>query len=117
MDTDGKRPRPASVPTPGCTPELIDGIRAGLRAAADPVQAPRMQAYMKSEMPYLGVPMPAVRSVVAAQLRLQSDQSAAALAASAAVLWREARSVMPRRLSSGRSRPVSTSHYCRCTGR
>ena len=58
MDTDGKRPRPASVPTPGCTPELIEGIRVGLRAAADPIRAPRMQAYMKSEMPYLGVPMP-----------------------------------------------------------
>lgn len=90
MDIDDKRPRPASVPTPGCTPQLIDAIRAGLRAAADPVRAPRMQAYMKSDMPHLGVTMPAVRSVVTAQLRLQSDQSAAVLAASAAVLWREA---------------------------
>ncbi len=31
-------------------------ILAGLRAIADPARAPKMQAYMKSAMPYLGVP-------------------------------------------------------------
>lgn len=35
--------------------KLIRSVREALRAAADPSKAPPMQAYMKSEMPYLGV--------------------------------------------------------------
>ena len=35
---------------------LIEAVRSGLRAAADPARAPKMQAYMKSAMPYHGVP-------------------------------------------------------------
>lgn len=35
--------------------KLIRSVREALRAAADPAKAPAMQAYMKSEMPYLGV--------------------------------------------------------------
>ena len=38
-------------------------VRAGLRAAADPARAPAMQAYMKSEMPFLGVPSPEVKRI------------------------------------------------------
>jgi 3-methyladenine DNA glycosylase AlkD len=34
---------------------LIDSVRMALAARADPIRAPGMQAYMKSEMPYLGV--------------------------------------------------------------
>lgn len=41
-------------------------IRRGLRAAADPAKAPGMQAYMKSDLPYYGVPVPATRRVVRA---------------------------------------------------
>lgn len=37
---------------------LVDQIRAALRAAADPRKAPGMQAYLKSEMPMLGVQKP-----------------------------------------------------------
>lgn len=36
-------------------PELVEDVRAALRAVADPSKAPGMQAYMKSEMPFLGV--------------------------------------------------------------
>ena len=43
--------------------ELIAAVRAELARAADPAKAPTMRAYMKSEMPYLGVPMPLVRAV------------------------------------------------------
>ena len=43
---------------------LVDTIRARLAAEADPVRAPQTQAYMKSEMPYLGVPLPRVRAIV-----------------------------------------------------
>ena len=38
---------------------MIDAIRAGLPARANPDKAPDMQAYMKSEMPFLGVQKPA----------------------------------------------------------
>jgi 3-methyladenine DNA glycosylase AlkD len=40
-----------------------DAVRAGLLAAADPAKAPAMQAYMKSEMPFLGVSSPVVAQV------------------------------------------------------
>lgn len=35
--------------------KLIRSVREALQALADPAKAPAMQAYMKSEMPYLGV--------------------------------------------------------------
>lgn len=37
---------------------LVDATRATLRAAADPDRAPAMQAYMKSSLPFYGVPRP-----------------------------------------------------------
>jgi 3-methyladenine DNA glycosylase AlkD len=42
---------------------MIEAIRRELAARADPVKAPEMQAYMKSEMPFLGVQKPARREV------------------------------------------------------
>jgi hypothetical protein len=38
---------------------VIDAIRCGLAALADPAKAPGMQAYMKSELPFYGVQKPA----------------------------------------------------------
>ena len=43
--------------------QLRDALRRSLRAAADPAKAPAMQAYMKSAMPYLGVPATPLRAV------------------------------------------------------
>src|SRR5690242_7616279 len=40
---------------------LLRAIRKALRDWADPAKAPIMQAYMKSEMPYLGVQTPQQR--------------------------------------------------------
>jgi 3-methyladenine DNA glycosylase AlkD len=37
---------------------VIDAIRSGLAALADPAKAPSMQAYMKSSMPFYGVQKP-----------------------------------------------------------
>ncbi|SEQ43229.1 3-methyladenine DNA glycosylase AlkD [Lentzea xinjiangensis] len=37
---------------------MIKAVRAGLEELADPRKAPQMQAYMKSAMPFLGVPKP-----------------------------------------------------------
>lgn len=50
--------------------ELVAAVRSALAAVADPRRAPEMQAYMKSAMPFLGVPKPvrvkALRPVFAA---------------------------------------------------
>jgi 3-methyladenine DNA glycosylase AlkD len=40
---------------------LLTSLRKALREAADPRKAPAMQAYMKSVMPYHGVPTPQLR--------------------------------------------------------
>jgi 3-methyladenine DNA glycosylase AlkD len=42
----------------GADTALISAIRTGLAELADPVRAPAMQAYMKSAMPFRGVPKP-----------------------------------------------------------
>ncbi|MBG6181482.1 DNA alkylation repair protein [Arthrobacter sp. CAN_A1] len=49
-DDGGSTPAPVAEAT-----QLVAAVRDRLRAAADPAKAPRMQAYMKSAMPYLGV--------------------------------------------------------------
>jgi 3-methyladenine DNA glycosylase AlkD len=49
--------------------DLVEEIRAALRAVADPVRAPAMQAYMKSEMPFLGVQKPQRTQVLRPILR------------------------------------------------
>jgi 3-methyladenine DNA glycosylase AlkD len=50
--------------------DLVATLRRGLAERGDPARAPGMQAYMKSTMPYRGVPTPArrrlVRDVIAA---------------------------------------------------
>jgi 3-methyladenine DNA glycosylase AlkD len=45
--------------------KLIDDVRHSLREVADPSKAPAMQAYMKSAMPYHGVPSPITKKVFA----------------------------------------------------
>ena len=42
---------------------LLTRLRAALQDAADPAKAPAMQAYLKSSMPYHGVPTPILRAV------------------------------------------------------
>ncbi|WP_233213559.1 DNA alkylation repair protein [Mycobacterium hubeiense] len=46
---------------------LVNAVRAGLAALADPAKAPDMQRYMKSDMPFRGVQKPA-RAKLAARL-------------------------------------------------
>ena len=65
-------------------------IRAALESAADPTQAPAMQAYMKSAMPFLGVPAPARRRIVREAVRADPCRSSQELAQLACSLWREA---------------------------
>lgn len=40
---------------------LVDEVRSALAELADPERAPKMQAYMKSALPFYGVPVPQVR--------------------------------------------------------
>lgn len=47
--------------TPRADGALIEAMRAALHARADAERAPQMQRYMKSEMPFLGVPSPEVK--------------------------------------------------------
>jgi 3-methyladenine DNA glycosylase AlkD len=42
---------------------LVADLRGSLAEVADPVRAPAMQAYMKSSMPFYGVPSPTQRQV------------------------------------------------------
>ena len=44
--------------------ELVRGVRNALAQAADSAKAGPMQAYMKSEMPYRGIPSPALKAVL-----------------------------------------------------
>jgi 3-methyladenine DNA glycosylase AlkD len=47
---------------------LVDAVRVALVAAGDPVRARGAQAYMKSAMPFHGVPVPEVRRIARAEL-------------------------------------------------
>ena len=69
---------------------LVDDVRVALRAVADPLRAPKMQAYMKSVMPYLGVPVPQVRKIVNARARLERQMTVAHIRDDASTLWRGA---------------------------
>ena len=68
--------------------DLADGIRLALREIADPSIAPAQQAYMKSQMPFLGVKVPDVRRTTRRLARGLTD--ADAVRASALDLWRAA---------------------------
>ena len=70
---------------------LIGALRDGLRAAADPVRAPQMQAYMKSTMPYRGVPSPAQRTIFREAFTAHPLEHFEAWRDTMLVLWREAK--------------------------
>jgi 3-methyladenine DNA glycosylase AlkD len=69
---------------------LITAIRTGLQGAADPVRAAWAQAYLKSELPVLGVRVPEVRSVVKAAAAGLPPASVDELKATVLELWRGA---------------------------
>lgn len=66
---------------------LVARIRERLREAADPARAPGQQAYMKSEMPFLGVAVPTTRQIARAAGR---EAAPDVLEGAARVLWDEA---------------------------
>jgi 3-methyladenine DNA glycosylase AlkD len=69
---------------------MIEAIRRELAARADPVKAPEMQAYMKSEMPFLGVQKPARREVARIVFPAYPLEGFEAWRDTVLRLWREA---------------------------
>jgi 3-methyladenine DNA glycosylase AlkD len=65
-------------------------LRAALRAAADPARAPQMQAYMKSAIPYHGVPSTPARQVFRTVLGAVPLPDAATWRRTVLALWRGA---------------------------
>jgi len=70
--------------------DLVRAIRAALAAAADPAKAPGMQAYMKSAMPYLGVPKPVRALALRPVLAGRTLPDPASWTATVLALWRDA---------------------------
>ena len=70
---------------------FVDALRAALSAHADPARAAPMQAYMKSAMPFLGIPAPLRRRLTAEVVAAHPAADAAALARTMSELWRGAR--------------------------
>lgn len=77
---------------------LVRSLRAELAARADPERAPAMQRYMKSDLPFLGVPSPAVAVAVRTSLARHPIADADDLQRTVRVLFEQAthRSGMPR---------------------
>ena len=69
---------------------LLAAIRDGLAAAADPVRAPGMQAYMKSAMPYHGVISPVNKPIFKRAIEDHPLPDAAAWAKAVRRLFHEA---------------------------
>jgi 3-methyladenine DNA glycosylase AlkD len=66
-------------------------LRKALQRAGDPVKAPAMQAYMKSAMPYHGVPTPLLRETCKAIFADLQFATASQWQAQILELWRDAR--------------------------
>jgi 3-methyladenine DNA glycosylase AlkD len=70
---------------------LIDALRAAFAAHADAKNAAPMQAYMKSALPFHGIPAPLRRKLTAEAVKAHPCQTTAELAATMLALFREAR--------------------------
>ena len=69
---------------------LVTAIRAGLAAQADPARAKGAQAYMKSEMPFYGVPSPAQKRLWREEFAAHPLETTEQWQQVALVLWRTA---------------------------
>lgn len=70
--------------------QLIEDVRRSLHEAADPTKAPTMQAYMKSAMPYYGVPAPVTKRVFARVLHDHPIEDRESWLATVRALWHDA---------------------------
>ena len=81
---------PRGTSTPLADRVLIEAVRTGLAAVANPLKAPQMQAYMKSAMPYHGVPRPVAQRVFTAASAAHPLDTFEAWRDTLLPLWREA---------------------------
>jgi 3-methyladenine DNA glycosylase AlkD len=70
---------------------LVEAVKRGLRAHADPARAARQQAYMKSAMPYRGLSSAQVRAVARGAIVAHQLPSFDAWRDTILALWRGAR--------------------------
>lgn len=70
--------------------ELITRVRAALAAAGDPERAVGQQRYMKSVMPYYGVTLPGIRTVLKPLVKAHQPRSREMWEATVRALWDEA---------------------------
>lgn len=70
---------------------LVRSVRDGLAELADPAKAPEMQRYMKSEMPFRGVPKPARAALARRVFGAHPLSDMDVWAATVLELWRGAR--------------------------
>ncbi len=70
---------------------LLPKLRRALKQAGDPARALGMQAYMKSVMPYYGVPTPMMRTLCKATFADVQFATAAEWQAQVLEIWRNAR--------------------------
>ncbi|MET0660392.1 MAG: DNA alkylation repair protein [Steroidobacteraceae bacterium] len=92
---------------------LLSELREALQQAADPARAPAMQAYMKSAIPYHGVPTPLLRRVCKAtfadlQFATSSEWQTLVLALWRDALFREERYAALLLTGDKRARPFQT---------
>jgi 3-methyladenine DNA glycosylase AlkD len=69
------------------TDTFVAAVRRDLRKAAQPSRAAGMQAYLKSEMPCLGVSLPAIRQVIGSHVAEGGPGTAASWRRAVLVLW------------------------------
>ncbi len=82
--------RPPAAGWPEPDRQLVEALRAGLAAAGDRERAERMRAYMKSAMPFRGVPAPALKQVCRDVLPAHPIEDRASWAATVRTLWDDA---------------------------
>src|SRR4051812_25538734 len=85
--------KPAALPAlKGVTSAALQRkVRQALRAQAEPERAPAMRAYMKSEMPYLGVSAQRVKAACRETFAAYSFESAEIWQSDVLSLWRGAK--------------------------
>jgi 3-methyladenine DNA glycosylase AlkD len=70
---------------------LVRELKQRLRGASDPSRAPVMQAYMKSQMPYLGIAAPPLKAIVKEVFAAQKLQSREQWRDTILSIWRKAK--------------------------
>jgi 3-methyladenine DNA glycosylase AlkD len=78
---------PASTPADGA---LVEAVRRALAAAADPEIAAKQRAYMKSAMPYYGLPAPRLKAELRPLLRDWHPADRSQWGTTVRALWDEA---------------------------